>query len=93
MAILQECPVCRKRYKLSKNKCPCGENLQTARKGERVKYHVTYRLPSGKQKRELVGTSLSDAYAADGKKKGLKREGKLFDVFTRQEPLNLSIFQ
>src|SRR4030042_2063719 len=52
MAILQECPICRKRYKLSKNKCPCGENLHSARQGERVKYHVTYRLPSGKLKRE-----------------------------------------
>lgn len=80
MAILQECPICHKKHKATKNKCSCGENLQTARKSERVKYHVTYRLPSGKQRRELVGTSLSDAYAADGKKKGLKRENKLFDV-------------
>jgi integrase len=80
MAILQECPICKKRIKLSKNKCPCGEDLQKARKSERVKYHVTYRLHSGKQRRELVGTSLTDAHALDGKKKGLKREGKLFDV-------------
>lgn len=80
MAILQECPVCRKRQKLTKNKCECGEDLQKARRSERVKYHVAYRLPSGKQRRELVGTSLNDARALDGKKKGEKREGKLFDV-------------
>jgi len=80
MAILMECPVCRKRQKVSKNKCLCGEDLQKARKSERVKFHVTYRLPSGKQRRELVGTSWTDALALDGKKRVQKREGNLFDV-------------
>jgi integrase len=65
---------------MAKNKCACGEDLQKARKSERVKYHVTYRLPSGKQRRELVGTSWTDAQALDGKKRAQKREGKLFDV-------------
>jgi integrase len=80
MAILQECPTCKRRQKLAKNKCLCGEDLQKARKGERVKFYVTYRLPGGRQKKVLVGTSLKDAKALDGKKKGEKREKRLFDV-------------
>jgi len=64
---------------VSKNKCVCGEDLQKARKSERVKFHVTYRLPSG----STAGagrTSWTDALALDGKKRVQKREGKLFDV-------------
>ena len=58
----------------------CGENLDKAKKGNRLEYWISYRLPNGKQKQEPAGKSIEDARAADGKKKYLKREGKLFDV-------------
>ena len=44
------------------------------------KYWVACRLPDGKQEFEKVGTSLTDAQALDGKRKGQKKERKLFDV-------------
>jgi len=58
----------------------CPTALDKAKKGKRVNYWISYRLPSGKQKQEPVGTSIDDARAADGKKKAMKKEGKLFDV-------------
>jgi Holliday junction resolvasome RuvABC DNA-binding subunit len=35
-------------------------------------YWISYRLPSGKQTQEAVGTSVDEARAADGKKKAQK---------------------
>lgn len=61
MAILQQCPICRKRQGLSKKTCSCGEDLQKARRSDRVKFFVAYYLPDGKAKCELMGTSLDKA--------------------------------
>jgi integrase len=47
---------------------------------EKVKYWITYRLPGGKQRRECVGFSVEDAKAADGKRKGQKKEGRIFEM-------------
>jgi integrase len=81
MGILAECPVCRTRQSIKKKSCnKCGEALDKAKKGKRVNYWISYRLPSGKQKQEPVGTSIDEARAADGKKKTQKKEGKLFDI-------------
>jgi integrase len=84
MAVLIECPICRKKQSLRNRVCNCGENLTKARKSDRVKYHVSYRLPNGKQRREKVtvesddGTykngTYSEAQAADGKRKSQKYE-------------------
>jgi len=80
MAILQGCPVCRKKQTIHKKTCSCGEDLQKARRSQRVKYHIHYRLPSGKQIKQLIGKSLDDARAADGKRKGQKREGRVIPI-------------
>ena len=81
MGILAQCPVCKTRQSVKKKTCNrCGENLDQAKSGKRVVYWISYRLPSGKQKQESVGTSIDDARAADGKKKAQKKEGKLFDI-------------
>ena len=81
MGILAECPVCRTRQSIKKKSCnKCGEALDKAKKGKRVNYWISYRLPSGKQKQEPIGTSIDEARAADGKKRTLKKEGKLFDI-------------
>ena len=80
MSILQECPKCRKKQKISNKKCKCGQNLDKSKKAKKVKYWVNYRLPGGQQKRVSAGYSISDARAADGKIKGQKKEGKLFDI-------------
>lgn len=74
MAILAECPICRSKQKLTNKNCKCGEDLAKAKRSKRVKYHISYRLPNGKQRREVVGCSIEDARAAEGKRKAQKKE-------------------
>jgi integrase len=81
MAVLAACPVCKTRQSVKRKVCKtCGEDLDKAKKARRVTYWISYRLPSGKQKQEPSGTSIEDARTADGKKKGQKKEGRLFDI-------------
>ena len=81
MGILAECPVCRVKQSIKNKACKkCSENLDKAKKSKRVKYWINYRFPGGKQKREVVGYSISEARDALGKKMSQKREGRLFDV-------------
>jgi integrase len=79
MAILAECPACHRKQSNKNKFCTCGEDLIKAKRARRVKYWVTYRLDDGKQKRELVGYSLEEARDAEGKRRGQKREGTIFD--------------
>ena len=81
MAILAECPRCH-RKQANKNKfCPgCGNDLDKAKRSKKVKYWITYRLPGGKQRRELIGYSVEEARDAEGKRRGQKREGRIFDI-------------
>jgi len=81
MAVLAQCPVCKSRQSVKKKVCKnCSEDLDKAKAAKRVVYWISYRLPSGKQKQEPVGKSIEEARAADGKKKGQKKEGRLFDI-------------
>ena len=81
MGILAQCPVCKTRQSVKNKICrKCDHDLDKAKKGKRLIYWISYRLPSGKQKQEPVGMSVEDARTADGKKKTPKKEGKLFDV-------------
>jgi integrase len=81
VAILAQCPVCKTRQSVKKKICgKCDHDLDKAKKGKRLIYWISYRLPSGKQKQEAVGTSIDEARAAEGKRKAQKKEGKLFDV-------------
>ena len=61
MAILAECPKCRRKQSAKNKICLCGQDLDKAKRSKRVKYWIGYRLPGGKQRRELVGTSIQDA--------------------------------
>ena len=74
MAILAECPICRKMQTIKNRKCKCGEDLVKAKKSNRINYYVDYRLHNGRQRRELVGKSIEDARAVDGEKKALKKK-------------------
>ena len=80
MGILAECPICRRRQSLRKKICLCGEDLDKAKRSKRVRYWINYRFHGGKQRRELVGFSISEARDADGKRRAEKREGKLFEI-------------
>ena len=80
MAILAECPICKARQKVANKVCKCGENLDKAKRSGRVRYWITYRLPGGKQRKELVGKSIEEARTAEGKRKAQKKEGRIFDI-------------
>jgi integrase len=80
MAILAECPICKRRQAVSHKVCKCGEKLDKAKRSGRVRYWIDYGLPGGKVRREFVGYSIDDARAADGKRKGQKKEGRIFDI-------------
>ena len=80
MAILAECPICKRRQAVSHKVCKCGEKMDKAKRSGRVRYWITYRLPGGKQRKEYSGYSIDDAKAAEGKRKGQKREGRIFDM-------------
>ena len=79
MAILAECPVCHNRQSVRNKVCSCGENLEKAKRSNRVQYSIVYWL-RGKQKRETIGTSIEEARDADGKRKVQKRENRIFDI-------------
>lgn len=82
MSVLAECPVCHKKQSLRNRLCPCGEDLVRAKRSERVRYWMSYRLPGGKQVRKIEGSgfSLKDTIAAEGKTKALKAENRILDI-------------
>ncbi len=87
MAVLQECPGCRKKQSTKNRLCKCGEDLAKAKRNERVKYWISYRMPDGKQRRESVGAmeglngfSIEHAKDALSKRKVQKRENRIFDM-------------
>src|SRR3989339_669770 len=82
MAVLAECPICHKKQSLRNRICACGENIVKAKRSERVRYWISYRLPGGKQIRRIEGKgfSLKETLAAEGKTKGLKGENRILDI-------------
>lgn len=80
MAILAECPTCRRRQSLRNKICSCGENLDRAKKSKKIEYWITYRLPGGKQRFEKVGNSLELAKDAESKRRVQKREKRFFEI-------------
>ena len=79
MAVLVEC-LCHKKQSLRNKACSCSEDLVKLKRANKVNYWITYRLPGGKQKREVVGTSIDEARDADGKRRVQKREHRIFDI-------------
>ena len=80
MAVLAECPVCHKKQTVRSKLCLCGEDLDKAKRSQKVRYWISYRLPGGKQKREAVGFSIEEARDAEGKRRSQKRENRIFDI-------------
>jgi integrase len=79
MAILAECPYCRRKQSTHNKLCKkCGENLDQAKKSQKVNYWISYYI-GNKQRREKIGYSIAEARDAEGKRRGQKRDGKLFD--------------
>lgn len=80
MAIVQECPVCHRKQANKNKRCrECNGDLDNYKKQGKVKYYIQNRF-QGKKRMELVGTSLEDAKAAEGKRKVQKRENPFFEV-------------
>jgi integrase len=74
MAILTECPICHKKQAVKNRVCKCGADLVKAKRSQRARYWISYRLPDGKQRREPVGFSIEEARAAEGKRRAQKIE-------------------
>jgi integrase len=80
IAILAECPICHKKQLVKKKVCSCGENpVKAKRRKEAVRYWIDFRV-NGKSRREYVGYSIEEARDADGKRRGQKRENRIFDM-------------
>ena len=87
MAILAECPTCRRKQTPKNKVCKCGESLDQAKKSRRVRYWITYRLPGGKQRKEAVASfadlnpySIEDARTAEAKRTVQKKERRLLEI-------------
>jgi len=85
MSVLAECPICKTKRSLRNKKCQCGANLDQAKRSRKVKYFIRYRLPGGKQRQEMVGFSIQEARAAEGKRRSQKREGRIFDMLAESQ--------
>jgi|LGOV01.1.fsa_nt_gb integrase len=90
MAILAECPRCHRKLALRHKVCtgklkggiPCEADLVKLKRSRKVRYWISYRVPGGKgkQRMESVGFSIEEARDAMGKKRGQKRENRIFDI-------------
>ena len=91
MAVLAECPTCRRKQSVKNKVCSgksgCGEDLDKAKRSKRVKYWIQYRMPGGKQRKEsltrfddLDPYSIDDAKALEAKRKVQKRENRAFEM-------------
>jgi len=89
MAILAECPFCHKKQSARNKICKCGAELDKLKRSKKIKYWISFRIPIGqdvggktiyKQRREFVGNSIEKARDADGKRRGQKRENRIFDM-------------
>ena len=80
MAIYISCPICRTTVSLKKKICKCGEDFGKLKKQGRAVYIVEYRMPNGKRKREVVGSSIEKARDIEGKRRVQKREKRYFEL-------------
>lgn len=82
MAILAECPQCHKKQSVRNKACACGNDLDKAKRSQKVRYWIDYIVPgTGKAKREPVAGandpraySIEEARAAEGKRKAQRVE-------------------
>ena len=60
MAILAECPFCRKKQSVRNKLCNGGADLDRLKRNQKIRYWITYRLPGGTQRREpVIGEELN----------------------------------
>lgn len=92
MSVLAECPRCRKKQSTKNKQCKCGQDLDKAKRSKKVRYWISYRMPSGKQRRESVGAfegldpySITDAREALSKRVVQKKERRIFDMLPESE--------
>jgi integrase len=79
VSILAQCPLCRQKQSTKNKLCKCGADLDKLKRSRRVRFWINYRL-GGKQRREFVGNSITEARDADGKRRAQKRERRIFDM-------------
>ena len=108
MAILAVCPECKCRQSLKHEFCrECGVvDMKKAIRSRRVLYYIKYRGPDGKQilqsvakMKDMDGYSITDARAADAKRKVQKKEhpdleplyDRLLILFKDHHELNLKV--
>ena len=84
MAILSQCPICRKKQAVKNKLCSCGTDLDRAKGSRKVKYWIDYRLPGGKHCRKPLSSfeecdpySIEDARTVEGQYKVAKKENRL----------------
>ena len=81
MAILAQCPICRRKQANRNKICiNCGNDMDKSKRSKKVRFWINYVLPGGKQRREFVGYSIREARDADGKRGAQKRENRIFDM-------------
>ena len=88
MAVMQQCPICRRKQSLRNKRCACGEDLDQAKRSKRATYWIVnvrlVRNPDGstikKQRWEKIGESIDEAKSADGKRRAQKRERRIFEI-------------
>jgi integrase len=83
MAIVAECPRCKRKQSVQRKRCTCGADLDKEKRGKKVKYHVIYRV-NGKQVWKSLASfegmnpySLQDAKDVEARFMVAKRENKL----------------
>ncbi len=91
MGILAECHVCHTKQTVKRKKCrSCGQDMDTAKKARKVRYHVVYKGADGRQKKLAVSSikrmdpySLEDAHKVNAKHTVGREENKL-ELFDRR---------
>lgn len=79
MSILAECPFCKRKQSLRNKRCTCGADLDKVKRSKKIRFWINYRFPGGKQRREPVGFSITEARDAEGKRRVQKREDSHFE--------------
>lgn len=94
MAVLAECPRCRKKQSVKNKLCSCGEDLDKAKRSKRIKYWIDCRLRDGSHHREALSkfddvnpSSSDDAKAVLSKRVVQKKENRVFEI---KEDCNLT---
>jgi integrase len=54
--------------------------MTKSKRSKKLLYWIVYRLPNGKQRWERVGDSIKEAKDAEGKRRGQKRENRIFEM-------------